>query len=127
LLSRYGGTLLGPARFSHIETCAHEVCHAFKRKEEFEECISTLKTLDDILADLRTELHALTPKDPDLGPSADTQANPILRPPKPPDYSSMVQGGDILKARRLVSSRENAIKSVKAMLAGRKSETAPKT
>jgi len=40
----YGGTLLGPARFSHIETCAQEACRAFKRKEELDERISTLST-----------------------------------------------------------------------------------
>src|SRR5271154_5308489 len=54
---RYGGILLGPARFTHIETCAREVCRDFKRKVEVEEHISTLRSLDDILADLRAEFR----------------------------------------------------------------------
>ncbi|KAF9531378.1 ribosomal protein S5 domain 2-type protein [Crepidotus variabilis] len=52
----YGGTMLGPARFSHIETCATEVCKAFKRTEELQDCITTLEMLDDTLAAVRKKL-----------------------------------------------------------------------
>ncbi|KAG6381948.1 hypothetical protein JVT61DRAFT_572 [Boletus reticuloceps] len=52
----FGGTLLGPVRFTHIETCAREVCRRFKKIEEMDECVQTLRTLDDLLAALRAEL-----------------------------------------------------------------------
>lgn len=107
----YGGILLGPARFSHIEACAQEVCRKFKRKEELEECISTLSTLDDILADLRTELANL----PESSTAMTTAlgGNDSLRTPKKPDYSQFHADKDLPKAQRLVGAREKAITSVK--------------
>ena len=48
--------MLGPVRFTHIQDCAREVCQVFRVEDEMEDCISTLKSLDDILADLREEL-----------------------------------------------------------------------
>jgi hypothetical protein len=115
----YGGTLLGPARFAHIETCAQEVCRVFKRKEEFEDCLSSLSTLDDILADLRAELASLPAPSTTTSPSTDTKdASP--RPPKKPDYTLLKPDEDLAKAKRLLAARENAIKSVKALIANRK-------
>ncbi|KZT51593.1 hypothetical protein CALCODRAFT_419606, partial [Calocera cornea HHB12733] len=49
----YGGVLLGPVRFTHIEDCAREVCQFFKSYEEVEELIARLTALDDELAALR--------------------------------------------------------------------------
>ncbi|KAJ7502947.1 ribosomal protein S5 domain 2-type protein [Mycena galericulata] len=98
----YGGTMLGPARFSHIETCTLEVCREFKRLEEVKESLATLRTLDDILAQLRDELAASTRQ-------AYTQA-------KAPDYSGWIDW-DLPKARRLIRAREGAINSVKELIA----------
>ncbi|KIY50270.1 ribosomal protein S5 domain 2-like protein [Fistulina hepatica ATCC 64428] len=92
----YGGTMLGPARFTHIETCASEVCRVFKKNEEIADCLSTLTTLDDILADLRAEL---------------TEKRALTEP----DYASWIES-DLPRARRLIKARENAIKSVKLAL-----------
>ncbi|KAJ7647660.1 ribosomal protein S5 domain 2-type protein [Roridomyces roridus] len=97
----YGGIMLGPARFSHIETCAVEVCREFKRKEEVKETLSTLHTLDDTLAQLRRELAASTHQ-------AYTEA-------KVPDYSAWIDS-DLPKAKRLIRAREGAITSVKNLL-----------
>jgi hypothetical protein len=99
--------MLGPARFSHIETCALEVCRTFKRKEELDECISMLTTLDDILAQVRTELTKL----PDSANLASTTLPG--KASKKPDYSQL----EVAKAKRLITARENAIKAVKAILA----------
>ncbi|KAJ6624303.1 ribosomal protein S5 domain 2-type protein [Mycena sp. CBHHK59/15] len=99
----YGGTMLGPARFSHIETCTLEVCREFKRKEEVKDCLATLQTLDDILAQLREELAAFIPQ---TTPSAS----------KTPDYSGWIDL-DLPKARRLIRAREGAINSVKELIA----------
>ncbi|KAJ7928442.1 ribosomal protein S5 domain 2-type protein [Mycena leptocephala] len=98
----YGGTMLGPARFSHIETCALEVCREFKRREEVKDCLTTLGTLDDILAQLREELAVL---------KGDTAAVPG----KTPDYSGWIDW-DLPKARRLIRAREGAINSVKELI-----------
>lgn len=51
--------MLGSARFSHIETCAAEVCKAFKQTEELQDCVAALAMLDETLAELRRKLSAL--------------------------------------------------------------------
>ena len=56
--------MLGPNRFTHIETCAAEVCKYFKLQEDLKDCRTMLSSLDDILADLRSEFTALTGKLP---------------------------------------------------------------
>ncbi|KAJ7733541.1 ribosomal protein S5 domain 2-type protein [Mycena maculata] len=98
----YGGIMLGPARFSHIETCALEVCREFKRREEVKDALVTLRTLDDILTQLRDELAAST-----------RQASPKV---KAPDYSGWIDW-DLPKARRLIRARESAVNSVKELIA----------
>lgn len=104
-LSRYGGTLLGPARFSHIKTSASEVCLDFKKLEGLRDCVSTLSTLDIILAELRSEYNTLAGTD--VGESTRDAA------PASKDYSNI----DIVKGKRLVKARENAIRNVKLLLA----------
>ncbi|KAF9268637.1 ribosomal protein S5 domain 2-like protein [Marasmius fiardii PR-910] len=108
----YGGILLGPDRFSHIKTCAHEVCQSFKKKEEFDECILALNTLDDTLTELRRELAELTANDKDEGQPFQSGK----RPPTKPNYSAMTEV-DLSKAKRLVLARENAVISLKKMIA----------
>jgi hypothetical protein len=102
---RYGGTLLGPARFSHIQTCAAEACRVFKRKDEVEDHISTLSTLDDILSELRSDLSKLSPS------SSPTMAM------KRREYSTSTDEANLTKLIRLITARENAIKSLKVLLA----------
>ncbi|KAF9486016.1 ribosomal protein S5 domain 2-like protein [Pholiota conissans] len=122
----YGGTMLGPARFSHIETCAMEVCQAFKQSEELRDSISILQTLDDMLAQHRAELTALTPKsEEEQGPSSTptdqeaSSASSSQRETKKQSYKDM----DMTKAKRLIQARENSIKSVKAMIGKKKNST----
>lgn len=110
--------MLGPVRFEHIETCAREVCRAFKLKDELEETISTLQSLDDILAQLRADLAlaaASTLDEATSGPSVESKAHKQ-------DYSPIMDAGDIKKARRLITARESSIKSVKAMLVKKRDE-----
>jgi hypothetical protein len=121
---RFGGTLLGPVRFTHIETCASEVCRKFKKVEEMEECIQTLKTLDDLLTTLRAELQTHTPTITAEG--ATTSQSSALKArtkSKPPDYSIMQERLDLTKAKRLIHARESAIKSVKTLIAKSKATT----
>jgi hypothetical protein len=112
--------MLGPARFSHIETCAAEVCKTFKQSEELRDCISILQTLDDLLAQHRSELAALTPKSSEdaersssLTGDSNSRASSSQRDVKKPDYKDL----DVAKAKRLIQARENSIKSVKALIA----------
>ena len=107
--------MLGPARFAHIETCAREVCHAFKIKDEIEDCVVTLTSLDDILVSLRAELAELR------GETA-VSDKPVVPTKKKQDYKDLVDGQDIARAKRLVTARENAIKSVKSSIAKEKQQ-----
>jgi len=103
----YGGILLGPPRFLHIETCTEEVCRRFKSKEEMEECIVTLTTLDDILSTLRVDYASLT---------ADEDVAISSKQKRKPDYSSLATSTDLSKVRRLIVARENAIERVKQLI-----------
>ena len=111
--NRYGGTLLGPARFAHIETCASEVCREFKRSEELRECITTLKTFDDLLITLRAQLASLTTQ------SLTTSASIPERNSKKTDY----KGIDVTKAKKLIQARENSLRSVKALISKKSNES----
>jgi len=103
--------MLGPARFNHIETCASEVCRAFKKSEELKEAITMLSTLDDILAQLRSELASIS-NDGDKGSATDGSS-------KKPEYSAWTSE-DLPKVKRLVTAREKAIATVKKMIAKRR-------
>ncbi|KAH8087808.1 ribosomal protein S5 domain 2-like protein [Cristinia sonorae] len=108
IISRwYGGEMLGPVRFSHIEKCAREVCRTFRQKEDMEECITTLTSLDDILATLRAELALST-----------STAR------KDQDYGALLESLDTKRAKRLIAARENSIKAVKLALQKCKEGTA---
>ena len=140
-LGRYGGILLGPARFQHIETCAMEACKSFKQTEELEDCITTLRMLDDMLGERRKKLQSLrdrsAPNPPDDGGPAssptvvpsdgiqcpttnrggednlESKKNNPATPKVPVDYSKL----DIAKAKRLVKAREGSVQSVNALIA----------
>lgn len=106
--------MLGPARFSHIETCASEVCQEFKRSEGIRECISTLTTLDAVLAGLRAEYgDTAEPKNQSRTTSSEP---PKAETPLSKDYPNL----DLAKGKRLIKARENAIKSVQLLLTKRR-------
>ena len=74
--------------------------------------------MDDILADLRTELANL----PESSTAMTTAlgGKNSLRTPKKPDYSRFHADKDLPKAQRLVGAREKAIKSVKVLIEKRR-------
>lgn len=118
---RYGGTLLGPSRFDHIETCAAEVCRAFKRTEELRESVTTLKTLDTLLESLREELRALQSaasgaKIGDLATPSSQRKLHHMRDDREETSKKDYTLIDLTKVRRLIKARENAIKWVKNSL-----------
>lgn len=118
---RYGGELLGPVRFNHIETCTQEVCRTFRQKEDMAECITTLLSLDDILATLRAELASAQPREAASAADGGGQekggastSTSVSR--KAQDYTSLRDGLDLKKARRLITARESSIRAVKSSL-----------
>ena len=123
-LVRFGGTLLGPVRFTHIETCAGEVCRRFKKVEEMDECVRTLATLDDLLATLRAELAAEREKASmqDSGSCSGVAENSRAKG-KAPDYRAMQDGLDLTKTKRLIHARECAIKATKTLIEKYKTST----
>jgi len=122
-INRYGGELLGPARFAHIEACATEVAKKFKDGEELAELRTLLESLDDLLSNLRDEYKQLTShKTPSACPSG-SEPDRLEHPPasRKPSYAAL----DIPKARRLIRAREGAISSVKILIAKVRKDTQP--
>ncbi|KAI0000912.1 hypothetical protein BJV77DRAFT_1142104 [Russula vinacea] len=83
----YGGIMLGPVRFTHIQDCARNVCQVFKVEDEMQDCISMLQRFE--------------------GGSKIAPHQGLL-----PLQKSL----DIAKARRQISAREKAIESVKKLI-----------
>lgn len=124
--------MLGPVRFSHFETCAREVCRTFRLKDDIESDIATLTSLDDILASLREELaQTLVVRTSSLDPNDDASLDACATaaaaagggggasrasPKKTPNYKDLRDSLDVNKAKRLITARENSIKSVKSAL-----------
>ncbi|KAI1791191.1 ribosomal protein S5 domain 2-like protein [Ganoderma leucocontextum] len=110
----YGGEMLGPARFDHIETCAREVCRTFRIKDDVATCVATLTSLDDILASLRAELASITAARSTSEPAPSTSVG--RKKPAANTYAALEESLDVAKAKRLITARENSIKSVKQAL-----------
>jgi hypothetical protein len=122
--------MLGPARFSHIEVCAQEVCRNFKKKEDLDECISSLKTLDDQIIDARQEIQAQksassAPGDAvnDNNPDGASTTKAALSARAKPDYQYTIS--DLPKVRRLVVAREKTLSSLRSILAKDKKASEP--
>ena len=114
-----------------------------------DDCISTLTTLDSILAKLRLDLEAARQNQSNSSSSsssgtpdevetivtpASLLSNPLLSDDDddlPPvkirkiaqDYTDLRRGGDMAKAKRLINARESAIKAVRRLL--EKAQTLP--
>jgi len=109
----FGGTLLGPARFTHIETCAMEVCTKFKNKELVEEYIGQLKELDDEVAKLRKSLASSA--DNDDNNNTEQSGESSTRSTKLPNYDQLIDSLDVEKAKRLVAARGRAVSALRKL------------
>lgn len=103
--------MLGPVRFSHIETCTVEVCGVFKQQDELNDCVLMLSPLDAELAEQREEFNLLI-----------TSEGGERQQFKSPTYPEEWTIEDLEKAQRLVKARENAIKSMKTIIEQRKNQ-----
>jgi hypothetical protein len=108
---RFGGTLLGPKRFTHIENCTHDACVRFKSVEEVQSYVERLLALDQTLTEKRATLAG----------DGNTASSKLQ------DYSSLLATSDIAKARRLLKARESAIKSLEAILKDKRKESLSKS
>jgi hypothetical protein len=116
-----------------------EVCKAFKQTEELQDCLTSLRMLDDMLSGLRktladfdVEREARTVADPSLATSttsassesqshtAGNKGGALIAGMKSrlPDYNNL----DIAKAKRLVKARESSIQSVQALIDKKKGQ-----
>lgn len=87
--------------------------------EEMEECVQTLRTLDDLLTSLRTRLAMLREKTENSSSSSASGAAPDSgsgTKQKAPDYRAMQQALDLTKAKRLIHARECAINNTKTLI-----------
>jgi chromosome segregation ATPase len=113
--------MLGPVRFTHIQDCAREVCQVFRVEDEMQDCISTLQSLDDILADLRGELAKIKEEADSQPDYRRSKSEARSHPAK--DYSALRKSLDTTKARRQISAREKAIESVKKLISEQREAT----
>ncbi|KAL5497839.1 hypothetical protein ACEPAH_2770 [Sanghuangporus vaninii] len=114
----FGGTLLGPVRFTHIETCTREVCRTFKLIEEVESIIEKLEALDEQLTQLRSELAEIQSQSASESVELGSVNSPVSTHRDPPDYRAMLlsPSPDLERAKRLITARQRAIRSVKGIL-----------
>ncbi|KZS98580.1 ribosomal protein S5 domain 2-like protein [Sistotremastrum niveocremeum HHB9708] len=96
----FGGTMLGPIRFTHIEDCAREVCRDFKSMEEAVEAVDLLKALDEELKSLRASF-------------ANKSGTGQESPSRMQDYETLLKSKDIAKIRRLIVAREKSVSTLR--------------
>ncbi|CAE6434346.1 unnamed protein product [Rhizoctonia solani] len=121
---RFGGTLLGPARFSHISDCTRAVCTAMYEREKAAERTSRVADLvaqlcewDTEVAELRLEIATLAKAETGSGEVEEKGKQPTIPVSlKPPDYTNVLNPPNVEKAERLLQARQNTVQSLKALL-----------
>ncbi|KAG8764226.1 hypothetical protein FRC11_011242 [Ceratobasidium sp. 423] len=122
---RFGGTLLGSARFNHIADCTRAVCTAMYEREKAAErasrvadLVAQLREWDTEVAELRLEIAALEPDKAKVETGADDKGKTptISISLKPPDYTNVLNPPDVEKAERLLQARQKTVQSLKAAL-----------
>jgi len=81
-----------------------------------QDCIATLQSLDDILADLRREFAKID----EVGSQPKRDSKSEARPHPTKGYSGLQKSLDVDKARRQISAREKAIENVKKLISERR-------
>lgn len=126
----FGGTMLGPARFTHITDCARAVCTAMsdqerenERKAKAADLVAQLREWDTEVTELKLEIAALEPKKTSTEGEekgekpSDTDKKPAISVSlKPPDYTNVLNPPDVEKAERLLQARRKQVQSLKTIL-----------
>jgi hypothetical protein len=86
----FGGTMLGPIRFQHIEKSARAALEGWTEREKLVELWRELEKLDAVIEDLRAELAASTSDQPEQQDETGTPEKASPRPPpKPRNYETI--------------------------------------
>lgn len=86
----FGGTMLGPIRFQHIEKSARAALEGWTEREKLVELWRELKKLDAVIEDLRLELASSTPDQAEQQTGTETSESATPRPPpKPRHYETI--------------------------------------
>ncbi|KAH9821050.1 hypothetical protein DFH28DRAFT_923489 [Melampsora americana] len=106
----YGGVLLGPARFDHIECCATDACKVFQSIDALDDDISRLTELDLQLSKLRIELKMIT--DPSfVSTSSPSGSQPLSNP-----YQHLRNPVNLIGSAKLITAREKAITTLHKLI-----------
>ncbi|KAJ9120021.1 hypothetical protein QFC22_002918 [Naganishia vaughanmartiniae] len=111
----FGGTMLGPIRFHHIEKSARTALEGWSIKEKLVELRREVQGLDEVIADLRAEL---APKSLEQGQITeephqdmpDTALPTMLaRPPKSPSYQNVA---NVAQLERLIKAKTLTVQTL---------------
>ncbi|KAJ9103754.1 hypothetical protein QFC21_002214 [Naganishia friedmannii] len=117
----FGGTMLGPIRFQHIEKSARAALEGWSKKEKLVELRREVQGLDEVIADLRAELAPKTldeqqpAKDqkqdmPDAAqPANTTQPTTLSRSSKPPSYQNVT---NVAQLERLIRAKTLTVQTL---------------
>jgi len=100
----FGGTLLGPVRFQHIETAARQAITAYQVAETLEPLYAELATLDSLILDFRRDLATTAPSPSPASSSATLAA--IQPNAGIPDYRLIK---DVRKLENLVKAKTRTV------------------
>jgi hypothetical protein len=114
----FGGTLIGPIRFNHIETCAREAVVEYTKMEQVFTLRQELEELDDLVDELRAEVNQAEQPKPAQGPEADAEI-PVVRSGGSRTYRLMT---DVVKLERLIKAKSMTIKVLIEKVAMKKIE-----
>lgn len=115
----YGGVLLGPARFDHIESCATDACKVFQSIDALDDDLSRLSELDLQLSKLRIELRTLT--DPDFLPTSSPSGSQTKSDP----YQHLRNPVNLIGSAKLITAREKAIATLHKLIKEAKNKKSP--
>ncbi|KAJ9092067.1 hypothetical protein QFC19_008841 [Naganishia cerealis] len=113
----FGGTMLGPIRFQHIEQSARAALEGWSQKEKLMELSREVQGLDEVIADLRAELafkntdqtqHAINLSKQD-SPREAVQTTVPSRALKPPSYKNIT---NVAQLERLVRAKTLTVQTL---------------
>lgn len=111
----FGGTMLGPIRFQHIEKCARAALEGWTERERLVELWREIDKLDAVIEDLRVELappisETQSSAEGDGAPASHKPEPPVKRPPpKTRKHESIT---NIQQLERLVKARTMTVQTL---------------
>lgn len=105
----FGGTMLGPIRFQHIEKCARAALEGWTERERLVELWREIDKLDKVIEDLRVELAPPDPATDDslVAPTADPPVERLA--PKPRKHESIT---NVQQLERIVKARTMTVQTL---------------